>query len=116
MTSGDPWDGPSCPTCQGKGERVYLGGRTWISVQCHDCHGTGLANSPTPVHYRDDGTRIPDDGEEYDEAKHGKPGPAYALSDELGCRTCFGAGIVLNSTTLREQPCPACRGLRRGGS
>jgi DnaJ-class molecular chaperone len=107
VTGNDAWDGPACSECRGRGQIVLTRGNHWTAIACDACHGTGHANAEPPVHYRDDGTRIPQDGEEYDEAIHGPPGPAYATSDAVGCRTCFGARVVI-SRTLVETPCPAC--------
>lgn len=104
----DPWNGPACAACRGQGQITYTRGNHWTSIACTGCHGTGLADAPPPSpRYRPDGSRIPEDGEAYDEAVHGKPGPAYALSSDLGCRTCYGAGVVV-SASLVEAPCPAC--------
>jgi hypothetical protein len=70
--TGDPWDGPVCPACKGKGEVVFTRGNHWMSIECVDCQGTGLADAPSPPpRYRADGYRIPEDDEEYDPDIHG---------------------------------------------
>lgn len=93
----DPWDGPVCPACKGKGQIVYQG-RSWISVACVDCHGTGLAEGAPPApQYRPDGFRTPEDGEEYSPAVHGP------IPD--GCWLCSGERVVGTA----RRPCPACR-------
>lgn len=70
------WDGPACQECDGKGEIVLVRGNHWMSVECVDCHGTGLADAPPPPpRVRADGYRIPENGEEYDPDVHG-PLPA----------------------------------------
>jgi hypothetical protein len=72
MTSDDPWTGPACPVCGGRGEIVYTRGEHWwMSVRCEDCHGTGHATAAPPPRYREDGYRLPEDGEEYDPDVHG---------------------------------------------
>jgi hypothetical protein len=70
----DPWDGPSCETCSGRGEVVLTRGNHWLSVECVNCHGTGHANAPLVPRYRPDGFKVPEDGEEYDPDIHG-PAP-----------------------------------------
>lgn len=75
--TGDPWDGPLCPDCRGKGEVVFTRGNYWLSVKCTTCHSTGLADAPPPPpRYRPDGYRIPEDGEEYDPDIHGPIPPS----------------------------------------
>lgn len=98
-----------CPACRGRGEIVMTGrkGSAWISIQCEDCRGTGLADPPPPQpRYRPDGTRIPEDGEEYDEAVHG-PLPAATLTSAAVCSACFGARRLL-SPDGSSRPCPRC--------
>jgi hypothetical protein len=68
----DPWDGPTCTSCKGKGEIVFTRRNHWTSVECVDCYGTGLADATSPdPRYRPDGYRIPEDGEAYDPEEHG---------------------------------------------
>lgn len=67
----DPWDGPACAACEGRGEIVYVRGSYWVGAECAECHGTGLAGAEAEVRYREDGYRIPQDGEVYDPEIHG---------------------------------------------
>ncbi|MFG1999733.1 hypothetical protein ACGFNU_11355 [Spirillospora sp. NPDC048911] len=70
--TGDPWEGPACTECRGEGEVVFTRGNHWISIECAQCHGTGLADAPPPEpRYRADGYRVPEDGEAYDPELHG---------------------------------------------
>lgn len=41
------WNLPACETCRGKGELVMVG-RSWISVRCDACKGTGVARPELP--------------------------------------------------------------------
>ncbi|WP_433331655.1 hypothetical protein [Spirillospora sp. CA-294931] len=78
----DPWDGPTCAECGGKGEVVFTRGNHWMSVECTACHGTGLADAQPQPRYRPDGYRIPEDGEEYDPEVHGPiPSSPWARPD-----------------------------------
>ena len=68
----DGWDGPACPKCGARGQIVFTRGEHWISVGRVDCHGAGLADARSPEpRIRDDGFRVPENGEEYDPDAHG---------------------------------------------
>jgi hypothetical protein len=71
VSDDDPWNGPACQACDGRGEIVLTRGNHWMSLECADCHGTGLAESAPAPRYREDGYRVPEDGEEYDPDAHG---------------------------------------------
>ncbi|MFV2179086.1 hypothetical protein ACFHW2_16080 [Actinomadura sp. LOL_016] len=87
-----PWDGRSCRACKGTGEIVYARGDNRICLQCEDCAGTGRAGTaPAGPRFRTDGFR----------------GPVYATGYQLGCWTCFGAGVVL-TPNFAQRPCPDC--------
>lgn len=43
----EDWTLPACPACRGKGEVVMVG-RSWISVRCVDCRGSGVVRPPLP--------------------------------------------------------------------
>ena len=107
MTDPVPREGPACPACRGKGEIIMTGrrGGTWIGIRCEDCRGTGLADPPPP-RFDARGYKIPEDGEEYDEAVHG-PVPTSPLTSLSVCRVCSGIGMVLSQDGDRS-PCPAC--------
>ncbi|MEV4259678.1 hypothetical protein AB0J52_41510 [Spirillospora sp. NPDC049652] len=57
--SDDPWTGPPCQDCEGKGSRVLVG-RSWIEIRCETCGGSGSAGP------RD----IPPMTEEFDADEH----------------------------------------------
>lgn len=104
----DPWDGPVCEACQGRGQVVYARGHRWTGVWCDACHGTGLAEAqPDPPPPRDDGFRDPVEGEVHDSAVHGPLPPALPVGPFPGCPYCYGAGVVVSSHMV-EAPCPRC--------
>lgn len=43
----DDWRLPACGTCHGKGELVMVG-RSWVSVRCEDCKGSGVIRPALP--------------------------------------------------------------------
>ena len=89
-------------------------------MQCEFCHGAGYVggdNEPADdgrPRYREDGYRIPGEGEEYDPDVHG-PLPAVgshpAVSESGLCPVCLDSRVVV-SPTMVELPCPACSRAR----
>lgn len=43
----DDWSLPACGKCRGKGELVMVG-RSWVSVRCEDCKGSGVVRPALP--------------------------------------------------------------------
>lgn len=111
-----------CPECDGAGEHSI--GR--LRLQCRFCLGAGTVDGPDDAHgkhgeqgegprYREDGWKIPEEGEQYNPEIHGPLPPVGshpAVSESQLCPTCLGSRVVA-SATLAEAPCPVCTAKRQ---